>query len=623
MKLHLSVIIFLFVYVSAKLVDCQQSTGSSVATTQRPLITDDDVCPLWHHFNTTTNLCECNISSSIDDLLKCTKNGVRLRVGLCMTYADSEEDQEGSPVIYIAQCRYFIGNISTSDNGRFVELSVKNASKLNDVMCDPMNRKGTLCSECKEDDHGPSVISLGLVCSNCTGVWYGIPLYLFLEFVPITVFYFIILFFRVNLTSAPMVAFVFYSQIIISTFLAFGINLKFETPAAYYFTHAFVTFYGFLNLDFFRFILPPFCVSSHLKNMHIIAIDYVSAFYPLCLICITWIAIKLHFWNFKPVVWLWSKLRKFSCMRTQSRNQSNSLIDVFTTFFLLSFSKLVYTSTSILTPLKAMAYANNTLSRSYRLAGDPRIEFFGIKEHLKYALASIMIVMLLILPPVILLIVYPIKMFRLLLFKCHLSTRTLASLNIFVEKYYSCYRDGREGGRDMRSLASMYFIIRVLSILIFQVTSLNIYLTFDIILYMSYGIVIALVRPYKKTYMNVIDTLIMANLSLLALMVNKLYFEDSLALLYVIIIAIFNVLPLLSLTGFIGYRILKRIKSELVGLSFRTKMESKKHSSKTTAIAQQEDLSNDPELPDRLLHPQQYDLVKMTNFEGVNYVKAR
>jgi hypothetical protein len=261
------------------------------------------------------------------------------------------------------------------------------------------------------------------------------------------------------------------------------------------------------------------------------------------------------------------------------------------------------------------------VSNSYHLSEDPRINYFG-KEHRIYALISIFIVLLMIIPPVVLLILYPIKVFRLLLFKCRLSTRTLATLNIFVEKYYSCYRDGTDGGKDMRSLASMYFILRVIGTLIFQFTSLSTSLTTDVVLYTSYGMMIALVRPYKKAYMNVIDTLIIANLALLALMVNKLYLEDSntsLALFYAITLAIFSALPLLSLTGFIAYRILRSIKNQL-GL-FRTKMEMKEQSSKTTAIAQQ-DLSDDPELPDRVLHPQQYNLLRMKKFSNVNYVKA-
>ena len=202
-----------------------------------------------------------------------------LRVGHCMTYDEQER------TIHIAPCD-FDGNFSTSDNGRYVELPVKNISELNYYMCNPMNRRGRLCSECIEG-FGPSIISSGLVCFNCTDAWYGIPLYILLEFVPITIFFVIILFFRVNITSAPMVAFVFFSQVIVATFLNYGIRLKFEHPTAYTLVLIMATFYGFWNLDFFRYILPPFCVSTELKQIHIVLIDYISAFYPLYVSCIT------------------------------------------------------------------------------------------------------------------------------------------------------------------------------------------------------------------------------------------------------------------------------------------------------------------------------------------------
>ena len=72
--------------------------------------------------------------------------------------------------------------------GMYIQLP-ENISKLNDYMCGPMNRKDRMCSECI-DGFAPSVTSSGYECSNCTDNWYGIPLYLFLEIFPITIFYY-------------------------------------------------------------------------------------------------------------------------------------------------------------------------------------------------------------------------------------------------------------------------------------------------------------------------------------------------------------------------------------------------------------------------------------------------
>ena len=174
----------------------------------------------------------------------------------------------------------------------------------------------------------------------------------------------------------------------------------------------------------------------------------------------------------------------------------------------------------------------------------------------------------------------------------------------------------------MRSLASVYFILRWIAIFIFEITPLSASLVLVAVIYVSYGTVVALVRPYKKTYMNIIDTLIIENLALLALMVDKYLFEDSntlLVLFYAVILSIFTLLPLLGLSGFIGYRILKKCTGSKLDV-FNTKNQIIVKS--TSAIAQQDDISDsDHELPDRMLHPQQYAL-ENNSFENVDYVRA-
>ena len=163
--------VLLFVFISINLVDCHQSHDSMTATTQFLLTEDADQCPLCHFFNTISQLCECYNSYSTRNIVKCTEQCINLRVGHCMTYEDLER------TIYTVRCNYFDGNFSTIGNGQYIELPVKNVSELNAYMCEPMNRKGRLCSECIEG-FGPSIISSGLVCSNCTGAWYGVPLYI-------------------------------------------------------------------------------------------------------------------------------------------------------------------------------------------------------------------------------------------------------------------------------------------------------------------------------------------------------------------------------------------------------------------------------------------------------------
>ena len=53
-------------------------------------------------------------------------------------------------------------------------------------------------------------------------------------------------------------------------------------------TKILLTLYGMFNLDFFRLVLPPFCISSQLRPIHVVSLGYISVFYPFLLILLTY-----------------------------------------------------------------------------------------------------------------------------------------------------------------------------------------------------------------------------------------------------------------------------------------------------------------------------------------------
>ena len=117
-----------------------------------------------------------------------------LRLGYCSTY------DKDTGISSFAACPYFqtdvFDNIVTKGahkNIWYIELP-QNISALNGFMCGPLNRKGRVCSECK-DGYGLAVMTIGfqIPCTKCTDTWYPIPLYLFMELVPITIFYLVML----------------------------------------------------------------------------------------------------------------------------------------------------------------------------------------------------------------------------------------------------------------------------------------------------------------------------------------------------------------------------------------------------------------------------------------------
>ena len=515
----------------------------------------DDQCPPWFFYNATTKTCECYSSPSTDHIIKCTKKEALLKLGYCMTY------EEGSGFSVGLCDNVEVDSLKTTKDN-YIRLP-SNVSDLNDYMCGPMNRKGPMCSQCT-DDFGLAVFSVGQTCTNCTGVWYGVPLYLFIEFVPITIFYFIIMFFRINITSAPMVAFVFYSQVAVSAFSGMvGNKVIFSTTPTYHFLSILVSFYGIWNLDFFRFIIPPFCVSSLIKPIHITFLYFISAFYPLCLIVMSWICIHLYSRNFKPVVWLWDKLKqKFHNRFSVNLDATSTIIDVFATFFLLSYAKLVFAS------LKTLYYeislnvnSLSHLQETLHVKLDPSMKFFG-KEHLPFAITSLFIFLLAVLPIPLLLALYPIRSFRTLLFKCPIGTRTITAINIFVQKFYSCYKDSTEGGRDMRSLVSIYFFLRLLLhfVTVDQIPA-NVAYCILVFIYTACSTLIALAQPYKRSYMNNTDTLILVNLSILCLILSLLSGElsNTFTQFFYISGSVLASLPLFGLIGILIYKIIRKV----------------------------------------------------------------
>ena len=130
------------------------------------------------------------------------------------------------------------------------------------------------------------------------------PLVCVHELVPVTIFYLIVLIFQLNLTSAPMISFIVYSNTIHLSIRLNTTNLdQFQVEQK-----ILAISYSIWTLDFFRFVIPSFCVLPNLKIIHVLYLQSISAVFPFILIGITWLCIKLHSRNYKIVTWPWQML---------------------------------------------------------------------------------------------------------------------------------------------------------------------------------------------------------------------------------------------------------------------------------------------------------------------------
>ena len=191
---------------------------------------------------------------------------------------------------------------------------------------------------------------------------------------------------------------------------------------------------------------------------------YISVVYLLYLIIVTLVRIELHGRNFQPIVWLWRPFHKHLFNLRKEWNTKSDIIDVFATFLLLSCSKILYQSLLLIqcpSVLKANSKSGDVSIT--HVGGNDYASPCGGISHLSFAIPAGFIALLVVLL-VLLLVFYPFKWFRDLCFfsKCG-SYLNQTSVAIFVEKFHDCYRNGLDGGRDMRSFSGLYFGLRILA----------------------------------------------------------------------------------------------------------------------------------------------------------------
>ena len=475
-------------------------------------------CPLWYHYyNSSSQNCTC----LPEWLLHCDDSG------------NAFLDHRHNILSYDASKRLLSRRVSGNfqillrtrgynftKSGQI--LLPKRISRLNEYICTPLNRTGYLCGECAEG-FGPSMISayIGNICCDCrkSSSWYGITLYLVLEFVPLTIFFLFIFVFRIRVTSAPVVCFIMYSQLVILAFQdSVGndrplSNLKFtENGTLRSTSKVFLTLYGLLNLEFFHHAVNPFCISSQLTSIHIALLGYVSAFYPFLLTVIMWGGIELHdHSNFRLEVILWKPFRSCIVRLRKGWDTKRDITDVFASFFILSYTKIMSQTLIMLSTDKLYSYSiafEPEPQSSYILRADSSITVGSAKYICIFIFTGLVFCVFNIFPA-LLLILYPFQWFRSVLTKCRLNTITI---NHFLTKFHHSYRDGLDGGRDMRSFSGVHLVLRIALIapvlLLRSIFNAEVWFLRGIILLIT-ALVIALCRPYKKMHTNVLDSVLL------------------------------------------------------------------------------------------------------------------
>ena len=248
---------------------------------------DDSSCPTWFDCNTESNRCECG--EDHHGMIRCDEAIGRAFVSNChcVTYdSETKETQVGS-------CYYNCENTTHKTlYDRVYHPLPENPTELNTLTCGRFNRTGTLCGQCLSG-HSPLVLSYNLSCIECPDGHRNWWKFVLAGFAPLTLFYFFIVVFNINVTSSRLRGVVLFSQAVSMPALARILLLTCVTrPDLLQAVKVAYPLYSFWNLDFFRTLIPDICMN--VSTLQALALDYAIAVYPIFLITLSYVLIALY-----------------------------------------------------------------------------------------------------------------------------------------------------------------------------------------------------------------------------------------------------------------------------------------------------------------------------------------
>ena len=364
-----------------------------------------------------------------------------------------------------------------------------NVSELN-ICCEHLHRIGELCGEC-EDNYTLPVYSYYLGCVKCEDYKYGWVKFIAAAFLPLTLFYFIVIVFRISATSPTLNGYILVSQIVATpTMMHLVYTFKTHKMGSKVAQEAFkvvIAVYAIWNLDFFRSFYKHLCLYPNITYQQVLILDYAVAVYPLLLILITYILVKLHD-NFAIVVWLWRPFHKCLVLFRKQWNIRSYLINALTTFIVLSYVKILNVSFQLLTFSQAYNMTHVRVSKAYWYY-DGSVDLAS-KDYIPYLILAVLMLVIFNIVPLVLLILYPFKCFQIYLnkFTC---TNFQLTLQIFMDTFHGCYKD------NMRHFAALFLAVRVLNLLFLSVFHYSLYFKMNQLIFMVTLALVAKYQPYK------------------------------------------------------------------------------------------------------------------------------
>ena len=537
----------------------------------------------------TTGLQANQVSDNNNGTGKSECANFKFNAGECTNYNDTTK------VRYQGYCPYIfeLDSHILVDTYQEMAFNISSCSQLNEVMCGQMKREGLLCSKCKKG-YGPDLYSRKSNCVRCSKetLWMWI-LYLAMLLTPLTIFFIIVIIFNVRATSPPFTAFILYCQIFTNMYKMNPHPLtriyidNYISPYVYKLVFTVIDIW---SLDFFRHLVPPFCVSSSLSNTHVLMLELLPPFYILVLIVLTYVLIELHARNVCVIVQLWRPFHKCVAKLRRSYDPKASIFNAFATFTLLSFSNILFIGSHFILTVRVYADSSSSHNCTYKLYYDP-----GESPAKDTPYFVILLLTGFTLFPILLLCLYPIRCMR------RICCKDLRFLQSFVDAFQGHYKDSTNGTRDYRAMASSQFIIRVLLAYNYLAHTLSTKMKFNLVSLTCMSICYLSFRPYKNKYMNIIEGLLYC----LAAILTTMLATTSMRLHGVGLMMYLMLLLILLPSVVVMFVFLQKLIIMVLHLECTNNSISCTYL-KTHLFKMKEEASTPTRLPHRLEHPNEY-----------------
>ena len=546
-------------------------------------------CYPWMYHNKTSGVCECSDIPYRAVLCDPTISRTYILDCYCMTYNEKQNKTE------LGRCLSGCGH--KTDNV-YYELP-QNTSDLNAYTCGLGNRDSPLCGKCKSG-YSPLVYSYEMTCMNCTGMTYNWIKYIAVAYIPLTIFFFFVVIVGFNGASPLARGLITVCQGLVSPINMRAYLAVVENKSSYEpYIRAIGSIYGFCNLDFFRTVLPSICIN--ISPLQALVLDYAIAFYPLFLVLLTAILIRLHSRDVYVIVKLWKPFHKLFHLFKQDWSQlEGSVVQAFATFFLLSYLKILNVTADLLVCSEkyTLPLGKQSYSVEYVLYYDASIEYFR-GEHLYYGIAAIFVGVFVVIFPLVFLVIYPMSWFQ----KCLNCLKVQRqSIDTFVNCYQGHYKDGTNGTRDLRFFSIQFFLGQIVLVAIFVYSKSIYYYPVGAIFISIWTFIILAVQPYKEQFKayTLIDSLMMLVVNILYILtvaadeanIKAPYFSK----LTHFFIAFLAMAPLLYVVILTIWWIFVKRKLQLRLPCFQ----------KSSSYVQLEQSCADEDFPDRIINPNAY-----------------